>query len=186
MSAREIDEVIRQRRTNLAVDPDDPVDPDVLAEMCRLATWAPNHKRTNPWRFAIVTGDDRRTLGDLVAMSVADDRPERVATTRIKYLRSAAVILVGSAAHPDPTLDGENRDAVAAGIQNMLLSATARGLASFWASVPDPTFGPLIDWCGWHEGARIVGLVYVGHPVRSVSAPPRDEPVVTWRTAGPE
>jgi nitroreductase len=44
------------------------------------------------------------------------------------------VLVVGSSAHPLPHLHRENQDAVAAGVQNILLGATALGLASFWST----------------------------------------------------
>ena len=51
------------------------------------------------------------------------------------------MVVAWAAAHDDPVLHGENRDAVAAGIENMLLGATAVGLATYWstgAAASDP------------------------------------------------
>src|SRR4051812_34331160 len=85
-----LDALIRARRTSLRMDPEEPVDPTTVAELCRLAVWAPNHKRTEPWRFAAFTGDGRRKLGDTIAavMSADGAKPEKVAKTRTKYLRA--------------------------------------------------------------------------------------------------
>ena len=110
---------------------------DLIAELCGLATWAPNHKKTWPWRFAVFTGAGRAHLGNTMA-----DEMERVgfgddvkrAKTRVKYLRTPAILVVGCAPHDNEMLHAENRDAVAAGIQNMLLGATTLGLASFWST----------------------------------------------------
>ena len=46
-----VDEVIRSRRTHLLMDPADEVPPELIERLIDLATWAPNHKRTWPWRF---------------------------------------------------------------------------------------------------------------------------------------
>ena len=43
----------------MLVDRDRVVPADVIDELCELATWAPNHKKTWPWRFASFTGDAR-------------------------------------------------------------------------------------------------------------------------------
>lgn len=40
--------VITHRRTNRRVDPERPVARDAIEQLCSLATWAPNHKRTDP------------------------------------------------------------------------------------------------------------------------------------------
>jgi malonate-semialdehyde dehydrogenase (acetylating)/methylmalonate-semialdehyde dehydrogenase len=39
----------------------------VVEKLCDLAQWAPNHKRTWPWRFALVEGDGRARLGEVIA-----------------------------------------------------------------------------------------------------------------------
>ena len=133
----EFSALARSRRTSMIVDQTRDVPLDAIAELCGLATWAPNHKKTWPWRFAVFTGDGRARLGDTMA-----DEMERVgfgdetkrAKTRTKYLRTPATLVVGCAPHDDEMLHDENRDAVAAGIQNLLLGATTLGLASFWST----------------------------------------------------
>lgn len=180
-----IDMIVRSRRTNLAVDSGRAVDDAVVADLCELATWAPNHKRTEPWLFTVVTGARRVELGEVIASTVPDAGPDKLAKIRAKYLRAPTIVLVGSTHHPVEALRHENRDAVAAGVQNMLLGATARGLASFWASVPAPTDRRLTDWCGWDTAARVVALVYLGHPLSHPTAPQRRPPLITWHRDPP-
>ena len=62
-----VDEVIRTRRTSLLMDPDDEVPAELVDLLIELATWAPNHKRTWPWRFTVVTGTARHRLGEALA-----------------------------------------------------------------------------------------------------------------------
>jgi len=161
----EFSNLVRSRRTSMIVDHEREVPLDVITELCGLATWAPNHKKTWPWRFAVFTGDGRMRLGDTMA-----DEMERVdfgdevkrAKTRTKYLRTPATLVVGCAPHDDEMLHDENRDAVAAGIQNLLLGATALGLASFW-STPAITQPPaVLELCGFEDGDRLVSMIYLG------------------------
>ena len=184
MSTHEHDvpSVIASRRTSLRMDPDLVVDPAAVLHLCRLATWAPNHHRTEPWRFAAFTGDGRRTLGDTIAaqMLAEGTKPERVAKTRLKYLRAPVMLLVGSASGEDERTTIENRDAVAAAIQNMLLGATALGLASFWSSVATPTAHGLLELCRFEPETVIVAALYLGHPIGDVPPPPRRQPTITW------
>ena len=48
----------------MLVDRERPVPRDLVDELCALAAWAPNHKRTWPWRFAIAEGEGRARLGE--------------------------------------------------------------------------------------------------------------------------
>lgn len=177
-----VDTVITTRRTCLRMDPGSPLGPETVTDLCRLATWAPNHRRTEPWRFAAFEGDGRQTLGDTIAdaMATSGAAPEKITKTRTKYLRAPTMLLVGSAAGATDVETGENRDAVAAAVQNILLGATARGLASFWSSVATPTAGPLLELCGFEHGTQVIAAIYLGRPAGACEPPSRSEPVVAW------
>ncbi len=175
-----IERLVVARRTSLRVDPGRDVPEELVDRLLKLAVWAPNHKKTFPWRFAVVRGDGRQRLGDLVA--AYEERhgmpPERIAKARGKYLRSPVVVLVGAAHHPDPVRRVEDRDAVAAGVQNLLLGATAAGLASHWATG---------DWMGDDDVKALAGLspeddlialLYLGWPTGDAPVVPRPEPAV--------
>jgi nitroreductase len=171
------DALVRARRTSLVVDQERPVPVELIERLCELAVWAPNHKRTWPWRFVLVTGDSRGGLGEAFSQDqVADGKsPEhpKVIKTKTKFKRSPAVIVIASAADPSPDLHIENRDAVSSGIQNMLLGATAAGLASFWSS-PSALHCPnALAFCGLDHDDQIVGAIYLGWPSGEVPVPER-------------
>jgi nitroreductase len=157
--------LIVSRRTHMLVDRDRPVPIETVERLCELAMWAPNHKRTWPWRFASFTGDGRLRLGeaaadDLVASGSTDEMKLR--KVRSKYARTPVSLVVGSAPDDHPSFHDENRDAVAAGIQNILLGATALGLASFWSTAPVIDGARTLELCGFEAGTRIVGIIYLG------------------------
>jgi len=177
-----VDEVIRSRRTSLQVDADDPVSDDLIARLIELATWAPNHKRTWPWRFTVITGAARHRLGEALAM-VAPDLgvpPEKAAKLRTKYARSAAVVLVWVKVDPQPVRAKEDRDAVAAAVQNLLLAATSFGLGNYWATVPEVLEDCVRRFARLDDDHELVALVYLGWPTGTVPAPERPAPEVTW------
>jgi len=171
--------LVRDRRTSMVVDQTRDVDPAIVAELCGLVTWAPNHKKTWPWRFALFTGGGRSRLGaamvgDMVTASFGDEGKR--AKTATKYARTPAVLVVAAAAHDNAMLDLENRDAVAAGIQNLLLGATTLGLASFW-STPALTQPPtVLDLCRFEPTDRLVGMIYLGWA--EGTTPTSDRPTV--------
>lgn len=168
--------LVRERRTHMLVDQDDPVPAELIDHLCELATWAPNHKRTWPWRFAAFTGDGRARLGetfvaDMEAIDFGDEHKR--AKTLTKYLRTPTTLVVATAAHEHPTFHDENRDAVAAGVQNILLGATAAGLASFWSTPPVPDGRHTLGLCGFGSHDRIIAVIYLGWPVSTVEPPER-------------
>jgi nitroreductase len=169
-------DLVRSRRTHLLVDRDRGVDPDVVERLCELATWAPNHKKTWPWRFAAFTGDGRLRLGgafvdDMCERGVGDEAKHLKTLT--KYARTPVSLVVGCAASDHPTFHDENRDAVSAGIQNLLLGATALGLASFWSTAPVIDAPRALALCGFAPDDRIIGVIYLGWPSGTVEPPPR-------------
>ncbi len=173
-------DLIRRRRTSMLVDKERAVPHDVIRDLCELAQWAPNHKRTWPWRFALAEGQARARLGNVVAeaMQAYGDPPEKVDKTRTKYLRTPAVLVVGSITGDSPLRTGENRDAVAAGIQILLLAATAQGLASYWSSCPKGANDVVADLCGFEPGTHISALIYLGWATSTVVPTGRPTPEV--------
>jgi len=175
--------LVRDRRSNLRVDPDRAVPQEVVDRLLGLACWAPNHKHTHPWRFAVVTGAARARLGEAAAaglprLGLSD--PAVLEKTRRKYLRAPVVVIAGAAADPLPHLHRENHDAVAAGVQNLLLGATALGLASFWSTGAPVDVPEVKRLAGLSPEDDIVAFVYLGWPLESAPRGWRAAPVVTY------
>lgn len=176
-----VDAVIRARRTSMVVDRDRPVETRLIDELCTLAAWAPCHKRTWPWRFAAVSGEARARLGDVIAdaMESEGDEPDKVIKARTKYLRTPTVMVIGSVAGDSPTRTVENRDATAVAVQNFMLGATARGLATYWGSCPRGANDPVVRFCGFPSDTTIVSLMYLGWATSVPEAPSRPAPQIT-------
>jgi nitroreductase len=173
-----------RRRTSLLVDADRAVPDELIDRLCRLVFAAPNHKRTNPWQVAVFVDDARATLGevlcsDLVA-AVADVPEAKVDKTRTKYLRAPVVVMVGCRPDADPIRRREDQAAVAAGVENLLLGATAAGLASMWSSPPTVVAPRAAALAGFERGSELIALVYIGWPTSPARSGHRAQPVVTW------
>ena len=182
MSPDELADVIRSRRSSLLIDAHRAVSREVVEQLVELVAWAPNHKRTWPWRLAVVSGDARRMLGEAIAdvMAAQGDDAPKVEKTRTKYTRSPVVVAVGAAPGDSPERTAENRYAVAAGIQNLLLGAHAHGLAALWGSPMRGANGRINSVCGFAPDTEVVGLVYLGWPTGTVESPGRPVPDVRW------
>lgn len=167
-----VEATIRERRSNLNVDPERPVDRAVIDDLIALALTAPNHYRTHPWRFVVLTGAARARIGAIAAEAVGrqpDVKESFVERQRGQFLRAPAVIVAAAAPDDDPIKHFENKHAVAAGVQNILLGATAAGLASAWRSGPamvDPAVaGSVKAALGLAPADEIIAFVYLGHPI---------------------
>jgi nitroreductase len=158
--------LVRSRRTSLRIDQERDLDSDVITQLCRLSTWAPNHKLTWPWLFAEVRGDARLRLGGVCAdvMAQRGEPDARISKTRGKFARSPVVLVIGSEVGDTELRTAENRDAVAAAVQTLLLGATALGLASFWSSCPSGANDAVGQFCEFPQDTTIVAMVYLGWP----------------------
>ena len=173
---------IRSRRTSMLVDKDRHVPEELIHELCELATWAPNHKRTWPWRFAVITGPAQLRFGDTIAeaMTTFGDEPAKVEKARTKYARTPVVMVFGSAVGDSELRTAENRDATAAAVQNFMLGATSRGLATYWGSCPKGANDPVAQFCGFEPDTTVVCIMYVGWATSTVETPQRPAANITF------
>src|SRR3954447_9816699 len=65
-------EAIRTRRTAGKIRPDLPPR-EVIEELLESATWAPNHRLNEPWRFFVLAGDERKRFGELMAADACQE-----------------------------------------------------------------------------------------------------------------
>ncbi|MEY3558068.1 MAG: hypothetical protein RL374_774 [Actinomycetota bacterium] len=181
MTPDELETLITARRSNLLIDASREIDPAIVERIINTAQWAPNHKRTWPLRLAVISGDSRRALGNTIAdaMAVHGDDEMKVAKTRGKFMRSPIVIVVASAEGATSNETEENRYAVAAGVQNMLLMTESFGLAALWGSPAKGANDAITALCSMNHTDHVMGIIYLGWPTQSVATPQRPDIEVT-------
>jgi nitroreductase len=153
---------------------------EVIERLLDAAVWAPNHFLTLPWRFTVLTGSAVADLAALRRQQVEermDDSTTRGAQTKLedtyrKMAGAAALIVVTARQDPDPVIAEENNLATAAATQNLLLAATAEGLASFWSSGIAP-YPPARAYLGIPADERIIAVVHLGYPAIDLPGRPR-------------
>lgn len=160
----QLDEAIRTRRTHKAYRPE-PVAREVLEELFELASWAPNHHLTNPWRFRVLGPKALERLKDAAGPEAAP-----------KLDRAPTLVVCSAKLSGDPATDEEDLHATACAAYIVLLGAHARGLAGYWrtpAVLAGESGAAGREAVGLGADERFVGLLYLGRPIQEQRAPER-------------
>ncbi len=160
----DVEKAIRSRRTHKAFDAE-PLEPRVLDELFELASWAPNHHLTNPWRFRVLGERTRERL-----MRLAESEQPGAA---VKLQRAPTLVAVSAQQNGDAAQDREDLLATAVAAYLVLLGAHARGFAGYWRTVAllDDLRGRAVLDLGPTETP--LGLLYLGRPVQEQRVPER-------------
>lgn len=161
---------------------------EVLERIIAAATWAPNHRTTEPWRFAVLQGEARAAFGEALVEEL-DTHPnaqKAIEALRTKVVRAPVLIVVSQHRPPgtpeNSELDLEDYGATCAAVQNLLVAAHAEGLAAKWSTGEMATSPAAFAHLGLPAADRIVALVYLGIPEANDPVEPRrTPPVIDWR-----
>lgn len=164
----ELFEAIHSRQTQGKVKPD-PLPREMIEKLLNAAVQAPNHYKVRPWRFVVLTGEGRNKLGDAMAASQSDRKPdlpqEALEKTRTLPLRAPVVIAVGvDKPSEEKIIEVENISAASAACQNILLAAHALGLGAIWRTGEWARDAKVKAFLGFQADQHIVGFIYVGYP----------------------
>jgi nitroreductase len=155
---------IRSRRTHKAFGPD-PVDPATLERLFELARWAPNHHLTNPWRFHVLGPRSRAAL----EQAAEDAQPG----SAIKLRRAPTLVVLAAIRDSDPSQDRDDLLATAMAGYLVLLGAHARGLASYWRTLPVLATPAGRAAISLPDDQEPVGLLHLGRPRQEQIVPER-------------
>lgn len=169
---------LHDRRSSPVLRSDRPSRREV-ERIIEAAGWAPNHHKTEPWRFVVLTGQALHQMGEVMAQGLQarvgdpDSDASRVAIEkeRRKPLRAPVVIAVWVCpADSSKVVREEENMATAAAVQNMLLAAEALGLGAMWRTGPAASDPAVKHFLGIPTDAIVAAFVYLGYPQ---ALPPR-------------
>lgn len=130
---------------------------------------AADHGNLRPWRFLVIEGAARASLGKVFsAAALADDSDLNEAQLgRYKKMPTRAPLLLVAIAqtsqHPKvPQI--EQVVAAGAAVQNMLNAAFALGVGAYWRTGPMAYHPKVMKDLGLVEGESVVGFLYLGSP----------------------
>jgi nitroreductase len=178
-------EAIQSRRTIGKVT-DDKVDRQLIEKILEAGIWAPNHFRTEPWKFYVLTGEGRRPLGHVLASISketmddpnSEENREKLKKAEQKPFRAPVVIAVACIVEEHPkALKREELAACHAAVQNMLLMTHALGLGAIWRTGQPTYHEKMKGLFGLKEQDELIGFLYVGHPDKKIPKPMRKHAV---------
>lgn len=166
---------LRERRSVARVAAEGTVPREAIERALELAVLAPNHRLTEPWRFTVVAGDARRRVGEAFsAESVSSGRldPSRASLETAKWLRAPVVIVVSYTPAEDDVTRHEDRLAIGAAVENLLLALHAQGLGAMWRTGASARSAAVRTELGLAPDDEMLAFVYVGIPADG-PVPPR-------------
>lgn len=162
-----------------------------VARLLDAAVRAPCHHLTEPWRFIVLTGAALDELGAVMADRVrregADgtDVEARAALEQGRPHRAPVIVTFVYVPSANPAaIECEDRYAVGAAMQNLLVAAHASGMAAYLRTGPTAYDPAVHDLLALQEGEEVAGFVYLGYPAGEPGRPTRRTPAAertTWR-----
>jgi nitroreductase len=160
-------ELIKKRRSIFPAQYNSkPIAKETIEKLLEAGNWAPNHRKTEPWRFKVLTGDSRGRLGEFLANKYqeAEAKPKQIKIKKLQEnpKKAGAIIAICMQRDPNESLpEWEEVAATAMAVQNMWLVATEMNLGSYWSS---PSLIKYMDeFFDLNQGEKCLGFFYMGY-----------------------
>ena len=169
MDSHQLAQLIKNRRSIFPKTYTEEQIPDTLImEILENANWAPNHRKTEPWRFKVLQGEARQDLANYMAAWYKENTPEEKYSEK-KYeknlkkpMLSPTIIAICMQRDAEESVpEWEEIAATAMAVQNMWLTCTAHNIGCYWSSPKSMTEAN--ELLQLSEGERCLGLFYMGY-----------------------
>lgn len=162
--------------------------PDYQVEsLLELADWAPTHGLTEPWRFVVygTASDFSHQHAELYKCSTPTESFDQAVYNKLYYQGDKAshvILAIMKRGNLPKIAVVEEVEAVSCAVQNILLGATALGIASFWSTGGMALRPPMKEFLKLGEDDHVVGVLYLGYsdknPEGARSIPLEEK--ITW------
>lgn len=151
-------DVIMNRKSTRLFDEQKSIAPEELERILRAALQAPSPKNRQPWHFTVVTGEDtRRKSAQVLEETLARLKQARIkagevtddlelAAGSVRAMKTASAVIFVEYIRDIANEHGDNHfwelsarpfevadiQSIGAAVQNLLLEATASGIATLW------------------------------------------------------
>lgn len=186
-----IADIIKNRRSVKPVKMNGKRIPDEqVRELLKLANWAPTHGRTEPWRFIVYSGNKVKEFcrqhAELYRTYIPPEKFEQGNYDKQLHngdLASHIIIAVMQRGSLPKIPALEEIAATAIAIQNILLGATAAGIASFWSTGGMVHHAAMKDFLQLRNEDIVMSLLYLGYTDEQLEGKRQTgmEEKVTWK-----
>ena len=182
---------------------DTPVSKEDMTEIIESGIKAPSSKNRQPWKFIVVQGKEKEEMLKVFRQGIAREENENAllpqskqhipaAKHTIDIMAGAPVIVfvvnslgksILSELMPEERVyEICNMQSIGAAIENMLLTATEKGMGSLWICDIYFAYAEICEWLN-SEG-ELVAAVAFGYPDEFPGERPRKEfkDIVEWRS----
>ena len=161
-----VKEIIESRRSIFPKDySGEDIPQEVLEEILNSSNFAPNHKRTKPWRFKVFKNDEKQNLAKEIQRIYKETTPEHLFLEK-KYLdfedkisKSNAIITI-SVNFSGLVPEWEEIAATAMAVQNMHLTCAANNVGAYWGTPGMKDY--LGEFLHLEENQKCYGLFFMG------------------------
>ena len=149
-----IENVIRERRS-IRKYKDKVLKEKEIEKILTSATWAPSGLNNQPWKFKVLEGDKKDTLAKFTKYGkIIKSAPLAVCVfldNSVSYNREKDILAVGAC------------------IQNMLLQAYEKGIASCWLGEILNRRTEVQEYLGTDEDHELMAVVTLGYPEEGIT-----------------
>jgi nitroreductase len=141
-----------------------------ITQLLSLASWAPTHGYTEPWRFVVYSGDAVQQFCHQHAEMYKDNTPPEKFNPA-KYQKqqhngdkTSHIIAVYMQRGNNPNITAlEEICATSAAVQNILLGAEALGIGVLWSTGGAVLQPAMKEYLGLDTEDLMIGLLYMGY-----------------------
>ncbi len=184
MNAEELLTLIKSRRSVMPTNySEEKISQEELQKILESANWAPNHKRTEPWRFKIIDGKGKQRLADFMVGKYLENTPPEAQSDRKKsaiiekcLLSDKIILICMKTSHQLP--EWEELAAMSMAVQNMWLMCTVMGIGSYWSS--PGAISKMKEFVELEDDENCWGLFYMGkrkEPLQESNRKPIEEKI---------
>jgi len=160
---------VRQRRTVYHFRPE-PLPDELIDDLLETASCVPNHKHTQPWRFAVVRGQALARLGDLRVelqrqRAAADGKPlGDLDAVRSEVTDAAVAVYVLQVEAEDPKRRQEDYASCAIAAYILQLAAWEQGVGARWNTGQITRGDAVRAFLGLEASEAVVCCLLLGRP----------------------
>lgn len=157
--------IIKSRRSTYPKDYiNAEIDQNIVEEVLSAASFAPNHKKTKPWRFRVFRDEEKDKLGNKLAELYKSSTPPEMFLEK-KYhdithkISSTNTVITVSVNFSGLLPEWEEIAATAMAVQNMYLLCTAYKIGCYWST---PKLAEQLRFfLNLEENQKCLGLFYM-------------------------